>query len=226
MTREEMIAETENFVREKLKNAESGHDWWHTERVRKTALYLAEQEKADLFIVQMAALLHDIDDWKFKDSPQDEQSGLVRKWLNSLSLEQNIIDLVCDTIAKISFKGSETVTEALILEGEIVQDADRLDALGALGIARAFAYGGYAHRRIHDPESEPGQHKSFEEYKKSQGTTVNHFYEKLLLLKDRMNTEAGRRIAESRHAFLIDFLAQFYREWKGQDLTPDVREEP
>ncbi len=219
MDKEEIIRKTEEFVKEKLEGAESGHGWQHADRVRKTALYLAEQEKADIFIVHLAALLHDIDDWKFTEPESGATGTRAARFLDSLPLTPEIRNRISEITSTLSFKGAGVDSRQKTIEGKVVQDADRLDALGALGIARAFAYGGYQQRKLYDPDIPPSNHKSFDEYKKSGSTTINHFYEKLLLLKDRMNTVSGRRIAESRHAFLTRFLEQFYREWDSLDLS-------
>ncbi len=180
------------------------------------ATHLAEQEGADRFVVELAALLHDVADWKFSG---DAMAGAreARAWLESLGVERAAIDHVCDIITNLSFKGAGVPDRMPTKEGMVVQDADRLDALGAIGIARAFAYGGHAHREVYNPSVPPAHHQSFEDYRNNRGTTINHFYEKLLLLKDRMNTPTARTIAEERHAFMEEFLQRFFREWDGND---------
>ena len=213
ITPADVIAQTAALIRDRFAADSSGHDWWHIYRVWQTSLYIAQQESADLTIVQLGALLHDVADWKFHDG--DEQTGpaAARTWLESLAVDPVTIDAVTDIVAHISFRGADVPETLQSLEGHIVQDADRLDALGAIGIGRAFAYGGVKGRLIHDPYAAPEVHKSFEAYKKATGSTINHFYEKLLLLKDRMNTPTGKRLAEQRHQFIEQFLIQFFAEW-------------
>jgi len=208
-----VIDATVAHLREQFRHESTGHDWWHIYRVWQTARQIAIEEQADLYIVELGALLHDIADWKFHDGDDRVGPAQARAWLEGLKVEPAIVSQVEDIVAHISFKGAGVKTSMVTLEGQIVQDADRLDALGAIGIARAFAYGGSKDRLMHDPEQAPVLHASFEAYKSAAGTTINHFYEKLLLLKDRMNTAAGRRMAEARHAFMEAFLKQFYAEW-------------
>ncbi len=213
MNRESIINQTITFVKQQLKGDSTGHDWWHVHRVWKMAVGLAEQEGADLFVVQLAALLHDIADWKFHDGDVSKGEIIAREWLESLGVEENVMSHVCQIVRDTTFKGAGVITNMQTIEGKVVQDADRLDALGAIGIARAFAYGGYKGREMYNPEIEPVFHHSFEQYKTSQSTTVNHFREKLLLLKDRMNTASAQRIAEERHLFMKAFLERFLKEW-------------
>ena len=208
-----IIKQTEEFVYKKLSGEGTGHDWYHIDRVRKLALHIAKQEKANLFIIELAALLHDIADWKFHNGDESVGPRVAGEWLKSLNVSKDIIEDVCDIIATISFKGGHAKSSMKTIEGMIVQDADRLDALGAIGIARCFAYGGYKGNPIYDPKVLPTQHQSFEEYKKIRGSSVNHFYEKLLLLKDCMNTQAARAIANQRHKLMEQFLEEFYKEW-------------
>ncbi len=215
MTNEQIIEQTANFIRAEFEDESSGHDWWHIHRVWKTALAICEIEKADAFIVQLAALLHDLDDWKFNDSG-DETPHRARAWLDSHHVVSTTADAVCEIIKHISYKGAGVENKMNSPEGFIVQDADRLDAIGAIGIGRAFAYGGYKNRPLYDPNSPPQMHASFEEYKNSKSATINHFYEKLLLLKDRMNTQTAKRIAEERHEVMLRFLDQFMLEWEGR----------
>ncbi len=217
MNKASVAGQIEQRVREKLAGESTGHDWWHTERVRATALRLGRQEKADLRVVELAALLHDVADWKFHDGDTSVGPQLARQWLEELRAPEATIRHVCSIIEGVSFKGAGVETPMATLEGRVVQDADRLDALGAIGIARAFAYGGSRGRPLHEPGKAPERHESFEQYSKSQGSTVNHFYEKLLLLKDRMQTPAARQMAEARHAFMQEFLERFLREWEGSD---------
>ncbi len=214
MNKEKIIAQTSQFVKKKLSREPTGHDWWHTQRVLKNALKIAQKEKGvDLFIIKLAALLHDLEDWKFSSSTQPK---LVRQWLQKLSLDKKTISHICEIIQDLSFKGAGVKTPMRTKEGQIVQDADRLDALGALGIARAFAYGGYKKREIYNPSLKPQKHLSFHQYKKSSGTTINHFYEKLLLLKNLMNTKTAQKIAQERHLFMEKFLQRFFEEWQGK----------
>ena len=212
MDKKRIISQTITFVKQQLKGDATGHDWWHVHRVWHMALILAEQEGADLFVVQLAALLHDIADWKFHAGDDKKGGVIARQWLESLGLEEKVIGHVCQIVSDISFKGASVATHMKTIEGKVVQDADRLDAIGAIGIARAFAYGGYKKREMYNPEIEPLLHQSFEQYKNSEGTTVNHFHEKLLLLKNRMNTQSALQIAEERHQFMEVFLDEFLKE--------------
>ena len=196
-----------------MQGESSGHDWWHVYRVWQTSLYIATHEKVDSDVVQLAALLHDIGDWKFHAGDESVGPRLAREWLQSLGVEESIIAHVCTIIANLSFKGADVKAASLSPEGQVVQDADRLDAIGAIGIARAFAYGGSKGREMHDPEVQPVMHATFEQYKAARGTTINHFHEKLVLLKDRMNTPTARTLAEHRHAFMLEFLREFNAEW-------------
>ncbi|MBW8884534.1 MAG: HD domain-containing protein [Planctomycetia bacterium] len=216
MDRSDILQKTTDHVRGLLSGEGSGHDWFHIERVRNAALHIAREEGADPFVVELAALLHDIADWKFAGGDHDAGPRAARDWLTSLGVPESIIDYVADIIARLSFKGAGVETPMSTLEGRCVQDADRLDAIGAIGIARAFAYGGHKGRALYDPAVPPQPHASFEAYKKNAGPTINHFYEKLLLLKDRMNTTTGKQLAAERHAFLEQFLDQFFSEWEGK----------
>jgi uncharacterized protein len=209
------ISPTIAYVKERLSINYPGHDWHHVERVWKMARHIGEREAADMFVVELAALLHDIADWKFHDGDETAGPREARKWLESLGVEEQTIAHVCGIIKDLSFKGAGVTSVMKTLEGKVVQDADRLDAIGAIGIARAFAYGGYKQREIHNPSQQPVHHSSFEEYKNSSGTTINHFYEKLLLLKDLMNTPTARERAEERHRFMQEYLERFFREWDG-----------
>jgi len=210
-----IIDKTCKFVEDKLSGDGSGHDWWHIFRVWTLAKKIAVEEKAQIEIVELGALLHDIADWKFHDGDDSIGPAIAREFLNNHNVETNLSDSVVEIISTVSYKGAGVATPMKTLEGKIVQDADRLDAIGALGIARTFAYGGYKNRLIYHPDEKPVLHKSYEDYKKNEGHTINHFYEKLLLLKERMNTNTGKRIAEGRHKFMQSFLDQFYREWDG-----------
>jgi len=216
MEKEAIIKETIQFVENKLKGEGSGHDWWHIYRVYNNALSIAKTEgNADLFVVSLGALLHDIADWKFNNGDHLIGVDIAKKWLIQLQVADNIIGHVGEIIRDISFKGSGEKSPMKSIEGEIVQDADRLDAIGAIGIGRAFAYGGYAQREMHNPTEKPVFHKTFAEYKQSKGTTINHFYEKLLSLKDLMNTNSGKKLAEKRDEFMRLYLKHFYEEWNG-----------
>ena len=210
-----IIDKTCKFVEDKLSGDGSGHDWWHIFRVWTLAKKIAVEEKAQVEIVELGALLHDIADWKFHDGDDSIGPAIAREFLNSHNVQTKISDSVVEIISTVSYKGAGVATPMKTLEGKIVQDADRLDAIGALGIARTFAYGGYKNRLIYHPDEKPVLHKSYEDYKKNEGHTINHFYEKLLLLKERMNTNTGKRIAEGRHKFMQSFLDQFYKEWDG-----------
>ena len=212
----ELVARTDDFVRKTLAGDSSGHDWWHIDRVRKTALRIATVEGADRDTVELAALLHDIADWKFHHGDEKAGSRAAREWLIQNRVDSTLINDVCDIIDEISYKGAGVKTDMPTLEGKCVQDADRLDAIGAIGIARAFAYGGHFGRAMYDPMIPAEMHGSFAAYKANGGPTINHFYEKLLLLKDRMQTEAGKQIACDRHTFMESFLRQFFEEWNGE----------
>lgn len=216
MDKREITEKTTQHVRGVLSGEGSGHDWFHIERVTRMALRLAQEERADLHVTELAALLHDIADWKFAGGDHLAGSRAARQWLHSLKVEVATIDHVCEIIDGLSFKGAGVKTPMRTLEGQCVQDADRLEAIGAIGVARAFAYGGHKGQPMHDPEKPPQSHATFEAYKKNDGTTINHFYEKLLLLKDRMNTASGKRLAAARHAYLVQFLEQFLAEWQGE----------
>jgi uncharacterized protein len=212
----EIIEQTIHFVKEQLKNAEGGHDWFHIERVYKNALLIAKEEKCDIEVVKLAALLHDIADSKFHNGDESVGPKTARTFLEAQNVKEETILHVIAIIENISFKGGNFEQKFRSKELEIVQDADRLDAIGAIGIARTFNYGGFKNRALYDPEIAPNLAMSKEEYKKSEAPTINHFYEKLLLLKDKMNTETGKKIAKKRHDFMIHFLAQFYAEWEGE----------
>ena len=217
MDKNKIIQKTEEFIKSKLTGEGSGHDWWHVYRVWKMAVQIAKQEQVDIFVVELGALLHDIADWKFNDGDEEIGPALARNWLESLEVDENVIIHVCRIIHDISFKGAGVVTSMKTKEGMIVQDADRLDAMGAIGISRAFAYGGSKGREMFNPALKPEKHDSFEQYKTNRGTTINHFYEKLLLLKDLMNTDTAKKIAENRHAVMEKFLNDFFLEWEGND---------
>lgn len=206
-----IIIETEKYVSELFASNTNGHDYAHTLRVRNIAIKIAKTEiSCILFIVEMAALLHDADDWKLNGNTKTENA---KTWLLKNNIDENTINIICEIIDNLSFKGANVKEKELSIEGKIVQDADRIDAIGAIGIARAFAYGGSKNRALYNPESKNVFHNSFDEYKNSEGSTINHFYEKLLLLKDRINTKKGKQIAEERHEFMVNYLNQFFNEW-------------
>lgn len=211
-----LINTTKDFVKQQLKNAEGGHDWFHIERVYNNAILIAKGEECDITVVQLGALLHDIADSKFHNGDETVGPKVARKFLEEQNTDEATIVHVVNIINNISFKGGNFEKKFSSIELEIVQDADRLDALGAIGIARAFNYGGFKNRVLYNPEIAPKLNMTKEEYKNSEGTTLNHFYEKLLLLKDRMNTKTGKALAEGRHNYMVDFLDQFYAECKGE----------
>lgn len=214
---EKVVEDTTNYVKKELGGESTGHDWWHILRVRNNAMMIASKEKgADLLVVELAALLHDIADWKFNDGDLKASSRVARDWLTKEGVASSTIEKVCKAIDEVSFKGAGVKTTPSTLEGKIVQDADRLDALGAIGIARTFAYGGKTGSEIFNPEIKPVMHQTFEAYKNSKGTTINHFYEKLLLLKDLMNTETAKKIAAERQRYMEEFLERFQKEWDGK----------
>ena len=212
-----LIDNTILFVKQQLENAEGGHDWFHIERVYKNALLIAEGEDCDLIVVKLGALLHDIADSKFHGGDETVGPKTARTFLESQNVKEDIILHVIAIIENISFKGGNFEKKFNSKELEIVQDADRLDALGAIGIARTFNYGGFKNRPLYNPNIQPNMNMNKEEYKNSKSPTLNHFYEKLLLLKDKMNTETGKKIAQKRHNFMVTFLSQFYAEWDGQE---------
>ncbi|MDX1761685.1 MAG: HD domain-containing protein [Christiangramia sp.] len=216
MPENSLIDNTIEFVKQSLDGAEGGHDWFHIERVFNNSRLIAQGEEADLEIVELGALLHDIADSKFHDGDETVGPQVARDFLNSQDVPEETIDQVVKIIENISFKGGNTDQKFTSPELDIVQDADRLDAIGAIGIARCFNYGGFKGRALYDPDIEPNLNMTKEEYKASKTPTINHFYEKLLLLKDRMNTQTGRRIAADRHAFMVHYLDQFFSEWNGK----------
>ncbi len=214
MNKSATIKKTRKFIAHHFSKEGSGHDWWHMLRVWKNAVDIAKKEKnVDMFIVQMAALLHDLEDWKLVASNKNKIT--VKKFLENLKLEAKDINHICQIIDNLSFKGAGVKSKMATKEGMIVQDADRLDALGAIGIGRVFIFIGHVGRPMYDPNIKPRLHQSFAQYKKSKdnGSAINHFYEKLLLLKDRMNTATGKKIAKERHKFMVVFLDKFFEEW-------------
>lgn len=207
------ITLTINFVKEKLEGAEAGHDWFHIERVWKLSKKIAEKEGGNLEVIELSALLHDIADPKFHNGDETLALKISQNFLEEIHVEGELIEQVLFVIKNISFKNRAEAPENPPLELQIVQDADRLDAIGAIGIARTFNFGGFKNNLMYHPEIKPNLGMNKEEYKKSNGTTINHFYEKLLLLKDLMNTETAKRIASERHNFMLQFLDEFYKEW-------------
>lgn len=218
MNDSELVEETIVFVKETLRGAEGGHDWFHIQRVFNNTLLLAKDENVSILVVSLSALLHDIADPKFHDGDESVGPRLAKDFLDSLNVSDNVVKHVIGIIKNMSFKNSLDKNRKPFntKELQVVQDADRLDAIGAIGIARAFNYGGFKNRELYNPEIAPNLNMTKEEYKKSAAPTINHFYEKLLLLKDKMNTNTGKKIAEQRHQFILDYLKQFYAEWNGQ----------
>ena len=210
---EGVIKETMEFVRQELAGVEGGHDWWHAMRVWRLAKHIAKAEKVDSLVVELAALLHDIADSKFHNGDEEIGEIRTRKYLGSMQLSEETIEHVAAIVRNVSWKGGKEKSDLKSLELDIVQDADRLDALGAIGIARTFSYGGFRKREIFNPEIPPCWDMTKEEYKNNTSPTINHFYEKLLLLQDTMNTERGKELAKKRHDYMLDFLDQFYAEF-------------
>jgi len=204
------------YVKQELANAEGGHDWWHIYRVWQLSKKIAATENVNAFVVELGALLHDIADAKFHDGDEEIGPRKARAFLSSLHLEEDLITHIENIIANISFKGGNHTQAFTSPELNVVQDADRLDAIGAIGIARTFNYGGFKGRELYHPELKPRLNMTKEEYKKSQAPTINHFYEKLLLLKDRMHTKTAKAMAEHRHQYMQQFLEEFYQEWEGE----------
>lgn len=216
MEQKDIIQKTADFAKESLTGMEGGHDWWHTYRVWQTAKHIARTEKVELFVVELGALLHDIADSKFYGGDEEIGPKKAREFLGSLNVEEKIIEHIAKIVANVSFKGGAHVQEFKSPELDVVQDADRLDAIGAIGIARVFNYGGHKNREIYNPQIKPKPSMTKEEYKSSHSPSLNHFSEKLLLLKDRMNTQTGKQLAEGRHRFMEQYLEQFHREWEGK----------
>jgi uncharacterized protein len=222
MEAKEQIISLTNLVREHHANDTTGHDWWHIWRVWQLAKHIAIKEGANLFLVEVAALLHDVDDWKLNDSSGSEVEHMNAQTLMiGNGFDDIFIEKVINTIEEVSFKGAGVNTTPTHLEACVVQDADRIDAIGAIGIARAFAYGGSKNRPIWDPSAEPVLHSSYGEYRNSKGNTINHFYEKLLLLMAKLNTKTAKEIAAQRHTFMEQFLTQFYYEWDINNHLPN-----
>ena len=215
MDSKNLIEKTRLYVEKELAGDGSGHDWWHVYRVWSIAKKITQKENADPTIVGLSALLHDIADWKFNDGDESAGSRQATAWLNKNGVDPRLVGEVCEIISTLSYKGAGVATPMRTIEGKIVQDADRLDAIGAVGIARTFAYGGNKNRLMYHPEETPVMHESFGHYKNNKGHTINHFHEKLLLLKDRMNTESAKKLAEQRHLFMENYLDRFHKEWNG-----------
>ena len=216
MNEKQIIANTIKFVQQALENAEGGHDWFHILRVWNNAKLIAKTENVNLFIVELGALLHDIADSKFHNGDETVGPKIAREFLLSQQVDEFTISHIENIIKNISFKGGNFDQLFLSEELKVLQDADRLDAIGAIGIARAFNYGGFKNRALYNPEIKPNLNQTKEEYKNSVSPTINHFYEKLLLLKDKMNTTTGKKLAKKRHQFMLEFLEQFYNEWNGK----------
>ena len=218
MDKKQVISQTTSFVKKTLEGAEGGHDWFHIERVYNNAKLIAKGENVNLFIVELGALLHDIADAKFHDGDESIGPKKAASFLRSIKVEEEIIEHIEHIIHYVSFKTSLDQNHTKIYQSNelnVIQDADRLDAIGAIGIARAFNYGGFKNRSLFDPNIAPATNQDKESYKNSKAPTINHFYEKLLLLKDKMNTQTAREIAEKRHQFMELYLQQFYDEWDG-----------
>ncbi len=216
MTSEKIINNTIAFVKAELTNAEGGHDWFHTLRVYNNSLLIAKKENVDVFVVQLGALLHDIADSKFHGGDETVGPKKAREFLFKQNVDSKVIEHVIQIIENISFKGGNEAQKFQSPELDVIQDADRLDAIGAIGIARTFNYGGFKNRPLYNPDIKPNLNMTKDEYKASKAPTINHFYEKLLLLKDRMNTKTGKKIALERHRYMEGFLDQFYAEWLGE----------
>ena len=212
----QIIEEVKVEIKKQFEGEGTGHDWWHMVRVVNNALTIGRKENANLFLVELAAWLHDIGDHKFHKET-DAQERLITQILDDVGLKKEIQKEILAIVASVSYKGAKVETLPSTLEGQVVQDADRLDAIGAIGIARAFAYGGNKERLLYHPEQPPVMHNDFEAYKNDKGHTINHFYEKLLLLKKRMQTSTGKKMAEDRHVYIESFLSQFYSEWEGKE---------
>lgn len=214
MNKKKIIEKTKEYVKQEMLKGDSGHDWSHVLRVNNTAKKIAKKEKADLFIVELSTLFHDIADSKFTNGDETIAPRKIKDFLNSLKVDTETIEKVNYIVEHMSFKKNQPTEKSL--EFKVVQDADRLDAIGAIGIARAFSFGGYKNRLMYNPEEKPNLNQTKEQYVKAEGTTINHFYEKLLLLKDLMNTETAKAIAKKRHKFMEKYLDQFYKEWNGK----------
>jgi uncharacterized protein len=213
MNKNAIVDETAKFVQKSLKGEETGHDWWHSLRVWKMAKHIADGEKVDSYVIELASLLHDIDDYKFAKHNTNLEHVSASKWLEQIKVDKVTIDQVVKIINETEYTGSKDTQPATTTEGKIVQDADRLDAMGAIGIARTFAYGGKVKRPIHDPKYQPRKNQNSKNYRLNKGTSIGHFYEKLLLIGDMMNTKTAKRISKKRERFLQKYLVAFYDEW-------------
>ncbi len=211
-----ILKHTVSYVKDVLFDAEGGHDWWHICRVWELSRRIAKSEKVDLFVVELGALLHDIADYKFNNGDEKIGSEKARVFLNSLNVDIQVVDHIESIVSNISFKGGNHSQNFRSIELDVIQDADRLDAMGAIGIARTFNYGGHVNRELYNPGVKPILNMTKEQYKNNNAPTINHFYEKLLLLKDRMNTETARKMAQHRHDFMLQYLKEFYSEWNGE----------
>ncbi len=213
-----ILRKTREFVREHMKGDGSAHDWWHVVRVVKLAKKIARAEGADLFVAELGALLHDIADWKFHDGDTTAGPKIAKEWLEELDVEGQIIDVIVEIVEHISYRGGTNKHVMQTLEAKVVQDADRLDGIGAIGIARAFSFGGSVGKELYNPDIPPKKYKDFADFRSKikSDPTINHFYEKLLLLKDGMNTPTGMALAEHRHKYMEQFLEEFYAEWEGK----------
>ncbi|MEI6237528.1 MAG: HD domain-containing protein [Candidatus Saccharibacteria bacterium] len=217
MTNEQIVQKTRQHIESRFNDESTGHDWWHMYRVWMLSKHIAKSEaNANSFIVELGALLHDIADWKFNDGDMEAGPKAAREWLENLGVKDEDITKIEDIIRNVSFKGAKVKQNMQSIEGQIVSDADKLDAIGAIGIARTFAYGGGHDTPIYNPNIKPIEHETFNDYKKGKSHSVNHFYEKLLFLKDRLYTESAKNIAKHRHEFMEDYLNEFYKEWEGK----------
>jgi len=214
--KQNILEQTRAYAQRTLMADSTGHDWWHIHRVAELAVVIARDEGLDEFVVELAALLHDIADWKFHVGDESKGTVTAKRWLEDIDVPQPVVDHVASIVSAVSFKGAGVPDKPPSREAMAVQDADRLDALGAIGIARTFAYGGFAQRPMYEPDDKPVLHATFEQYKNSKSHTINHFYEKLLLLKDRIHTKKARKIAEIRHKYMEQFLERFFTEWNCQ----------
>lgn len=215
------IRNVERRIQKSFEGDSTGHDYYHVDRVRRLALQIAQSEKADLFVVELIALLHDVGDWKFHNRGLNGQAEILAEFLADLDISDDLLQRLLNEIPKISFKGAEVEEDKLSLEAQIVRDADRIDAIGAIGVARCFAYGGSKGMSIFDTEFNVAKHNDAIEYHNSKSPSIHHFYEKLLLLKDRLHTQSGKELAKVRHQFLLDFLNQFFTEWYGENKIPE-----
>lgn len=216
MSNEEIIAKTAEMIKDKFLNEGSGHDFWHIWRVWQVAKRISMEEHSDGFVVELGALLHDVADWKENYGDASVGGKVARGWLEKFDIDSKVVNKVVEIVDNVSFKGAGVNDKMDSLEGKIVQDADRLDAMGAIGIGRVFSYGGSKGRAMYDPDNKIIDATNFEQYKNAGQTSVNHFYEKLLLLKDRMHTQTGKKLAQDRHVYMEKYLDEFYAEWKGE----------